>query len=300
MAEEQAERRWDRLLPKTAMAMAVTILLMGIASAFTGAVLYAYYEYQQNKTDKAVEEFVDSFDDRLEAAKALIDQQAADAKAQVLAQLDELEQFSAGGATLTSLLDKVKPSVWFVSTLDEAGQPSVGSAFVVFADGSASYLLTSYNTVRAATVQPAPPVALRKVDDELPATLVTWDPARDLALLSVDRPNLPRLEWAEGSSNASIGDRVFVVSGLGTAGGAISQGFVAGVSAEGIQHDTPVGAAYQGGPLLNSNGEVLGVASRAYSPLQFDPQAVFFAVPIRAACESVLRCPDGTATGAGG
>jgi putative serine protease PepD len=300
MAEEGVERRWDRLLPKTAMAVAVTILLMGIASAFTGAVLYAYYEYQQNKTDKAVDEFVSSFDDRLDAAKALIDEQAADAKAEVQAQLDELERFSASGETLTSLLDKVNPSVWFVSTLDEAGQPSVGSAFVVFADDTTSYLLTSYNTVRAATVQPAPSVAVRKVDDELPATLVTWDPAHDLALLSVERPNLPRLEWAQGDPAASIGDRVFVVSGLGAAGGAISQGFVADVSADGVQHDAPVGAAYQGGPLLNSNGEVLGVASRAYSPLHFDPQAVFFAVPIRAACESVLRCPDGTATGAGG
>ncbi|MCU1498193.1 MAG: hypothetical protein JWM47_2146, partial [Acidimicrobiales bacterium] len=84
-----------------------------------------------------------------------------------------------------------------------------------------------------------------------------------------------------------------VVSGLGGAGGAISQGFVAGVSAEGIQHDSPVGAAFQGGPLLNSNGQVLAVASRSYAPLGFSPEAVFFGVPIRSSCAKVIKCPDG-------
>jgi len=63
------------------------------------------------------------------------------------------------------------------------------------------------------------------------------------------------------------------------------------VSSEGIQHDAPVGAAFQGGPLVNSAGEVVGVASRAYSPLGFAPEAVFFAVPIRSSCSSLISCP---------
>jgi S1-C subfamily serine protease len=88
-----------------------------------------------------------------------------------------------------------------------------------------------------------------------------------------------------------VGDRVFVVSGLGAAGGAISQGFVADVSGNGIQHDTPIGAAFQGGPLIDSQGRVLGVASRRYSPLGFAPEDVFFAVPIGTACSGVIRCP---------
>ena len=111
----------------------------------------------------------------------------------------------------------------------------------------------------------------------------------------MDRPSLPALTWAAVDPPAQVGDRVFVVSGLGGSGGAISQGFVAGVSAEGLQHDAPVGAAYQGGPLVNSRGEVLGVASRAYAPLGFPPEAVFFGVPIRSACGTVIQCPDGEA-----
>jgi hypothetical protein len=56
-----------------------------------------------------------------------------------------------------------------------------------------------------------------------------------------------------------------------------------------------VGAAFQGGPLLSSAGEVIAVASRAYSPLGFPPEAVFFGVPIRNACAEVIRCPEGDA-----
>jgi S1-C subfamily serine protease len=180
-----------------------------------------------------------------------------------------------------------------VATRDEAGQPSVGSAFVVFADDAQSFLLTSYNAVRANTQQPIPGITVRKGDEELPATLTVWDPANDLALLAVDRADLPALEWASPDPPAQVGDRVFVVSGLGASGGSISQGFIADVSANGVQHDAPVGAAFQGGPLLTSSGEVLGVASRAYSPLGFPPEAVFFGVPIRSSCATVLRCPDG-------
>ncbi len=263
-----------------------------MASAFTGAVLYAFYEYRLGKTEDRVDAFEAGFEDEVNEAIKRIGTERDDAVGQVQTQLDDLEKFAASGETLQGLLETVAPSVWFVTTLDEAGQPSVGSAFVVFSDAEQSFLLTSYNTVRANTQEPVPGIALRKGDEELQGRLTAWDPARDLALLTVDRPELPSLTWAATDPPVQVGDRVFVVSGLGGSGGAISQGFVAGVSAEGVQHDAPVGAAFQGGPLISSAGEVLAVASRAYSPLRFAPEAVFFGVPIRAACDKVVRCPD--------
>ena len=58
--------------------------------------------------------------------------------------------------------------------------------------------------------------------------------------------------------------------------------------------DAQVGQAFQGGPVINSNGEVVAVASRSYAPLGFTTDGVFFSVPIRSACDRVLRCPSGT------
>lgn len=281
-----------RVLPHSALGLAGLLFAMSIASAFTGAVLYAYYEYRLGKTEDRVDVFEASFEGQVDEAIDRINTERDTAVGAVQTQLDELEKFAASGETLNSLLEKAQPSVWFVATLDEAGQPSVGSAFVVFSDGEQSFLLASFTTVRAATQKPAPEITIRKGDEVLPAELTTWDPANDLALLTLDKPNLPALTWAPKDPPLQIGDRVFVVSGLGAAGGSISQGFVADVSATGIQHDSPVGAAFQGGPLLNSAGEVLAVASRAYSPLGFAPEAVFFGVPIRTSCTEVIRCPD--------
>ena len=158
--------------------------------------LYAYYEYRLGKTDDRVDAFEAGFGDAVDEALDKIDEERDDAIGQVQTQLDDLEQFAASGETLSGLLEKVKASVWFVQTLDEAGAPSVGSAFVVFADNEQSFLLTSYTTVRAATAKPAPDITLRKGDEELQATLTAWDPPNDLALLSVDKPSLPALKWA--------------------------------------------------------------------------------------------------------
>jgi S1-C subfamily serine protease len=285
---------WRRLIPRTALGLAGLLFCMSIASAFTGAVLYAYYEYRLGQTEDRVDEFEAGFEEAVAGAVEAIGVERDAAVGEVQSQLDELERFAASGETLSALLEQAAPSVWFVSTLDEAGQPSVGSAFVVFSDSEQSFLLASYSTIRAATANPAPEVTVRKGDETLPAELRTWDPANDLALLVVAKPSLPALTWAATEPPLQIGDRVFVVSGLGAAGGSISQGFVADVSANGIQHDAPVGAAFQGGPLLSSNGEVLALASRAYAPLGFSPEAVFFGVPIRNACTEVLRCPDGS------
>ncbi|MGH9152375.1 MAG: trypsin-like peptidase domain-containing protein, partial [Acidimicrobiales bacterium] len=99
------------------------------------------------------------------------------------------------------------------------------------------------------------------------------------------------LPQAGGEPPVRMGERIFAVSGLGSAGGSVSQGFVTDVSGAGIQHDAAVGPAFQGGPLVNSEGEVVAVAARTYAPLGFASDGVYFAPLVAAACERVLRCP---------
>ncbi len=281
-----------RAMPTTALGLAFALFCASVASAFTGAVLYAYYEYRLGQTEDRVDAFEATFEDDVDAALEEIATERDAAVGEVQTQLDDLERFAASGETLQGLLEQVSPSVWFVETRDDAGQPSVAAAFVVFSDADQSFLVTSLRAVRANTQQPVPGIQVVKDDERLEGTLVRWDEPNDLALLSITEPSLPKLDWAPADPPPQVGDRVFVVSGYGGGGGAVSQGFIAGVSAQGLQHDAPVGAAFQGGPLVNSAGEVLGVASRAYSPTGFAPEAVFFGVPIRSSCESLITCPD--------
>jgi len=153
--------------------------------------------------------------------------------------------------------------------------------------------------VKAATRKPGPPIQLRKGDERTDATLWTWHEERDLALLIVNKGSLPRVKWAAVDDTPQYGERVFDVAGVGGAGGSITQGFVADVSASGIEHDAAVTGPFAGGPILNSKGEVLGIGAPGYMPLGFTSDRVTFAPYIRMACEKILKCPGGT-TDAGG
>ena len=287
-----AEARY-RLMPSTVVGLTMFILALAIGAAFSGTVLYAYYEFRLDKTEERVSTFVDGFEDRFKTATATIEAERENAKAEIEEALEPLRQIRAEGETIADLTEKLGPAVWFVRTLDESGAASVGSGFVVASDAEQSLLLTSYNTVRAATREPGPAVFVRKGETELRATLWTWQEEKDLALLIIERGELPKITFAPKDPPIAIGERIFAVSGLGARGAAISQGFVGDVFRDGIQHDAAVGSAFQGGPLVNSKGEAVGVASRAFSPLGFGSEGVFFAVPIRAACDKVLDCPGG-------
>ena len=289
-----------RLLPRSVLGITALIMAAALGAAFSGAVLYAYYEYRLDTNETAIDEYVAGFDERLDTAVKIIDQERDEARSAVKQELEPLRQIAASGDTISELLDEVAPSVWFVATRAEDGTASVGSAFVVFADGEQSFLLTSFTTVRASTRRPGPGIELRKGDERLEATLVTWEEERDLALVSVPRGNLPRLDWSTADPVVDPGERVFAVSGLGSRGGSVTQGVVTDISGAGIQHDSSVGVQFQGGPLVTSSGDVVGVSSRRFAPLGFVSDAVWFAPPIRAACDRVLRCPDDSgAAGAG-
>ena len=286
-------------MPRSALGLTVLVLAFSLGAAFSGAVLYSYYSFKKTSTENRTEEFVTGFDERFDTAKKTIQAESANAKKEIQDQLEPLRRTQAGGDVLDALVKSTGPSVWFVSTLDEAGAPSVGTAFVVSSSDDSSLLLASYTTVRAATKQPGPPIEIRKGDQRLKATLHTWQEERDLALLVVSKGGIPKLEFGP-REGLKLGERIFAVSGLGGAGAAVTQGFIADVSASGIQHDAPVGPTFQGGPLVNSEGKVLAVASRTYNgQLNFVTDDVYFGIPIRMACDKVLRCPSGEVTGAG-
>lgn len=279
--------------------MAVLILAFAVGSAASGVAFYSYYVFKKDKTEQRVATFLEGFDKRFQAATKTIDAERQNAKAEIQKELEPLRRIRAEGETLDALVKKVRPSLFFVNTLDEAGQPSVGTAFAVASDSEQTLLVTSYNTVRAATRKPGPALQVRQGNDEFKAELWTWQEDKDLALLVLAKGSVPRLRFADKEPPVKTGERIFIVSGLGGAGGAITQGFVADVSGAGLQHDAGVGQAFQGGPIITSEGAVLAVASRAYAPLGFSSDGVFFAPLVRATCEKVLKCPGGNTVARG-
>ncbi len=285
--------RWrDVVVPKTVAGAVLALFAASLGAAFSGAVLFAFYQSQLQDVRDDVERLTSGFDESLDEAIGEIEAERDDARSQIRAELEPLQELRASEETLQTLVEDTAESVWFVETRDPDGQPSVGSAFVVTADAQQSFLITSLHVVRASTASPSPQITLRKGDQETAATLWTWDEDRDLALLILERPNEPRLEWAPPEPPLGIGERVFAVAGIGGAGASITQGFVADVSSSGVQHDAAVDGSFEGGPLINSSGEVVGMATSAYAPLGFRSEDITYAPFIRAACERILACPD--------
>jgi S1-C subfamily serine protease len=289
----------ERLLPKTVRGMVSLIVAASVGAALSGTILYAYYQYRLNQTEQRVGSFVNGFDQRFKTAEGTIQADQANAQAAIQRSLGPIQSVQAQGAAVANLLKQTQASVWFVHTVDANGQPSVGSAFAVSSGNGKTLMLTSYNTVQAATHQPAPTIYVRKGDTDTPATLSSWQPAKDLALLQVNRDNVKTMNFATGDAPLKVGDRIYAVSGLGASGGSITAGTVADASSNVLQSDAAVGTSFQGGPLINGQGDVVGVASRSYSPLGFTSDGIYFGVPIQAACDQVLSCPGGSPPSAG-
>ena len=181
---------------------------------------------------------------------------------------------------------RVAATVRPVQTRDEAGQPISGTAFVVGSFGGQTLLLTSFDVVRASTKNPGPGITL---DGSRQASLWTWDEAKDLALL-VTGGSIESLPWATIAPRA--GDKIWA----GGAGQRMSAGVILAANDTGIEHNIFIDDVRRGAPLVNERGELLGMASLAYNPGGRGTDTVFIAIPVRTACERVLRCGSGNTT----
>jgi S1-C subfamily serine protease len=279
------------------LGIACLILALAVGAGFSGVVLFSYYQYKLNQTNDRVNTLISGYKKQFTNAESDLAAATAAAKANIQNQLKVLQQFKAGPATLAALIKQVAPSVYFVHTLGTNGESSVGTAFVVSSNTTQSLLLTSYATVKAATINPGPTVYIQRGNTSTPVTVRSWDPEHDLALLVLPQGSLRALPVAPSSPAPQPGDSVYAVSGLGSAGASISQGTVIDVSASGLTENAAIGPAFQGGPLLNQAGDVVGVASLAYAPYNFTSSGVWFAPYVQAACNQVLSCPSGTLAG---
>lgn len=286
-----------RVMPRSVLGISMLILAFAVGAGFSGVVLYSYYQYKQNQANDKVNALVNGYKSQFAKAESDLNAAIAAAKANISSQVKAAQQLQAGPGQIATLIKQVAPSVFFVHTEDAGGQPSVGTAFVVASSGSQALLITSYTTVAAATHSPGPAIYVRQGTTDTRVTLRSWDPQYDLALLILPKAGVPALTVAAEHPGPQPGDRLFAVSGLGSAGASVTQGSVIDASASGVAIDGAIGQAFQGGPIVNRNGQVVAVASRSYSPLGFASQGVWYAPYVQSACNKVLSCPGGTLVG---
>lgn len=135
-----------------------------------------------------------------------------------------------------------------------------GSGFIVSKDG---YILTNSHVVEGADEI----TVILDDDREFKAKLVGNDPNTDVALVKIEASDLPYLKLAN-SDNLDVGQWVVAI---GTPYGLQATLTVGVISARGrknldllhiedfIQTDTPINRGNSGGPLLNLDGDVIGL-----------------------------------------
>ncbi|MBI1813384.1 MAG: DegQ family serine endoprotease [Deltaproteobacteria bacterium] len=161
-----------------------------------------------------------------------------------------------------------------------APRRSLGSGFIISADG---YIVTNAHVIRDATL-----IRVRLADkEEYDAKLIGSDPKTDVALIKIEpRGTLPTVRL--GSSAAlEVGDWVVAIGnpfGLAqtvTAGivSAVGRVIGAGPYDDFIQTDASINPGNSGGPLLNLDGEVIGINSAIFSKSGGNV-GIGFAIPI--------------------
>ncbi len=192
-----------------------------------------------------------------------------------------------GDTAYTTVYDAVVPSVVSIS-VDQyrAGiwQPwSTGTGFVV---DHAGHIITNYHVVEGGER-----IVLNFYDNTIVlAELVGFDAASDLALLKVDLPMIKlqpvtfadTSEVAVGQTTLAIGSPFgqnwTLTSGIISALDRTITGFTQFEVGAVIQTDAAINPGNSGGPLLNLNGEVIGINAQILSE-QASNSGIGFAIP---------------------
>ena len=172
------------------------------------------------------------------------------------------------------IAQKVFHSIVLLVMEDANGQPlSQGCGFFVRPD----IVATNYHVVEGSKSGFAKLIGRKKTYSI--ASVVAADPNHDLALLKINGINAPPLSFPNNAS-VGVGDRVYDVGNPLGLEGTFTEGIVSGVrhSKGGdtfIQISAPISPGSSGGPVLNSKGQVIGVATGFFK----GGQNLNFAVP---------------------
>lgn len=179
----------------------------------------------------------------------------------------------AAADTPREIAERTTPSVVLLVMEDQDGRPLTLATGFVVGDG---LVATNYHVVKGAARGFARVVGT----DERTAVRAVFDADQDvdLALLSVERLKAAALPLGD-SAKVSIGDEVFVLSNPEGLEGTFSAGIVSAIRRSDDEHrlqiTAPISSGSSGGPVLNTEGKVIGIVAATIT----EGQNLNFAIP---------------------
>ncbi len=199
--------------------------------------------------------------------------------------------------TINDSIDKAYDAVVLIEASTRTGK-STGSGFAYKKDKKNGYIITNAHVVTNATSV----TITNSKGETYDAKILGSDAYADIAVLSTDAENIIKLAEIGDSSKIELGDTIFTIgSPLGSQYfGTVTKGIVAGknrlvgsesIMLEAIQIDAAINEGNSGGPLLNINGEVIGVNSMKIASDKIEGMG--FAIPINTVMSYVERLEKG-------
>lgn len=177
-----------------------------------------------------------------------------------------------------------------------------GTGFVYKKDNKNGYIITNHHVIENSN-------SIKVLDingEESEATLLGSDAYADIAVLSIDQSAVLKVVEIGDSTKLELGDTLFTVgSPLGSEYiGTVTKGILSGkdrtisvnqasgsLMMDVIQTDAAINPGNSGGPLVNINGEVIGVNSLKL--VEDEIEGMGFAIPIEIVMTSVDRLEKG-------
>lgn len=204
--------------------------------------------------------------------------------------------------SLSESISKIYDATVVVENYQNDRLTGYGSGFVYKKDGNKAYIMTNNHVVSGASEIK---VVLNS-EEELEAKVLGTDIYMDIAVISVDASKINLVAEIGDSSLSKIGDTVFTVGTPVSTdySGTVTKGIISGqnrqitVNNDGaqfmmevIQIDASINPGNSGGPLVNVNGEVIGVNS--VKLVESSVEGMGFSIPIEVAMSQVDKLEKG-------
>ena len=183
-----------------------------------------------------------------------------------------LTSISGNSVDVSAIASLATPSVVSINEIVPVGS-GTGSGWIYKSNGNTTYIVTNNHVVTDFATSGGTLTVEMNNGDQYPATIVGRDSNFDLAVIKVNKGNLPELALGD-SSKIVIGDPVVAIgSPLGLAS-TVTSGIVSALNrpvttgstgaesyVNAIQTDAAINPGNSGGALLDGSGKIIGINS---------------------------------------
>lgn len=192
---------------------------------------------------------------------------------------------------IAEAVEKVYDAVVVVESYSRGKLYSTGTGFVYKTKEDTAYILTNHHVIESADEVK---VVFTNNEKET-VTVLGSDKYSDVAVLSVDKEDIISIAELGSSEDIKVGDTAFAVGApldSSTYAWTVTRGIISGKdrvveTSENVmkvlQTDTAINSGNSGGPLCNSNGQVIGITNMKLASSSIEGMG--FAIPIETAIE---------------